>query len=75
MSASMSLIGTTAAAPSAPAAVTLADTSAATCAELTGLSLPGLPRSDTATVDANYVSGSGCQALRIPRIRVAGSRG
>jgi len=62
MSASVGLVATTAAAPSAPAAVTLADTSAATCAELTGLSLPGLPRSDTATVNANYVSGSGCQA-------------
>jgi Tannase and feruloyl esterase len=31
------------------------------CAALTGLSLPGLPGSDTATVTANEVAGSGCQ--------------
>ena len=31
------------------------------CAALTGLSLPGLPGPDTATVSANEVSGSGCQ--------------
>jgi Tannase and feruloyl esterase len=31
------------------------------CAALTGLSLPGLPGSDTATVSANEVAGSGCQ--------------
>jgi len=31
------------------------------CASLTGLYLPGLPGSDTATVTASYVSGSGCQ--------------
>jgi hypothetical protein len=49
------------AASSAPAGAALPATSAATCAELTGLSLPGLPGSDTATVSANYVAGSGCQ--------------
>jgi feruloyl esterase len=31
------------------------------CAALTGLSLPNLPGSDTATVSANEVAGSGCQ--------------
>jgi Tannase and feruloyl esterase len=31
------------------------------CAALTGLSLPGLPGSDTATVSAAEVAGSGCQ--------------
>jgi len=31
------------------------------CAALTGLSLPGLPGADTATVNANEVAGSGCQ--------------
>src|ERR1700749_1750876 len=31
------------------------------CASLTGVSLPGLPRHDTATVTANEVAGSGCQ--------------
>jgi Tannase and feruloyl esterase len=31
------------------------------CAALTGLSLPDLPGSDTATVSAAYVAGSGCQ--------------
>jgi hypothetical protein len=31
------------------------------CAALTGLSLPGLPGRDTATVTANEVAGSGCQ--------------
>jgi feruloyl esterase len=36
------------------------------CAALTGLSLPGLPRHDTATVSANEVAGSGCQvAIKI----------
>jgi len=31
------------------------------CSSLTGLSLPGLPRSDTSTVSAGEVPGSGCQ--------------
>lgn len=31
------------------------------CAALTGLSLPGLPGSDTATVSATEVLGSGCR--------------
>jgi Tannase and feruloyl esterase len=63
VSASVGLVAATAAAaaPSAPAAIALPDTSAATCAELTGLSLPGLPGFDTATVSADYVAGSGCQ--------------
>jgi hypothetical protein len=34
---------------------------AVSCAALTGLSLPDLPGSDTATVSANEVAGSGCQ--------------
>ena len=41
--------------------VTSARAPAVPCAALTGLSLPGLPGSDTATVSANEVSGSGCQ--------------
>jgi len=36
-------------------------TAAVACASLTGMSLPGLPGSDTATVTANEVPGSGCQ--------------
>ena len=40
---------------------TIARAPAVPCASLTGLVLPGLPGSDTATVTANYVSGSGCQ--------------
>jgi Tannase and feruloyl esterase len=52
----------------APAAHAVAGTHVASgrapavpCAALTGLSLPGLPGSDTATVSASEVSGSGCQ--------------
>ncbi|MBV8999008.1 MAG: tannase/feruloyl esterase family alpha/beta hydrolase [Solirubrobacterales bacterium] len=36
-------------------------TPALACSSLTGLSLPGLPGSDTATVSATEVAGSGCQ--------------
>jgi feruloyl esterase len=36
-------------------------TPALACSSLTGLSLPGLPGSDTATVNATEVAGSGCQ--------------
>ena len=54
-----------AAVPTAHAAVdafaTQMHTPAVPCAPLTGLSLPGLPGSDTATVTANQVAGSGCQ--------------
>ena len=49
------------AAPGASAAVTAATAPAEPCASLTGLSLPDLPGSDTATVTANEVAGSGCQ--------------
>jgi hypothetical protein len=63
IAASAGLVGTTAAigTPAAPAAVAARDVSAATCAALTGMSLPGLPGHDTATVTAAYVTGSGCQ--------------
>jgi len=51
--------------PAAPAAAGThgkdARASAEPCAALAGLSLPDLPGSDTATVAANEVSGSGCQ--------------
>jgi Tannase and feruloyl esterase len=51
--------------PAANAAVgihaTVGRTPVVPCAALTGTYLPGLPGSDTATVTANYVSGSGCQ--------------
>ena len=58
--------------PAATAAPTAASQKAATaaaaqkvpavpCAALTGLPLPGLPGSDTATVSATEVAGSGCQ--------------
>jgi Tannase and feruloyl esterase len=60
--AASALATTTAiAAPAAPAVITALDVSAQQCAALTGLSLPDLPGHDTATVTANYVSGSGCQ--------------
>jgi hypothetical protein len=61
VSASVGLFGTltAAAAPAAPTAI--AAPSAAQCAALTGLKLPDLPGSDTATVTANYVAESGCQ--------------
>jgi Tannase and feruloyl esterase len=63
VAASAGLAGTTAAigTQAAPAAVAAPDVSAATCAALTGMSLPGLPGHDTATVTAAYVTGSGCQ--------------
>ena len=58
-------LATAAGGPAAHAAasnhVTAARTPAVPCAALTGLSLPDLPGSDTATVTANEVSGSGCQ--------------
>jgi hypothetical protein len=41
--------------------VTATRAPAVACAALTGLSLPGLPGSDTATVSASEVAGSGCQ--------------
>jgi Tannase and feruloyl esterase len=41
--------------------VSALDVSAEQCASLTGVPLTGLPGHDTATVTANYVSGSGCQ--------------
>ena len=41
--------------------VNAARTPAVPCAALTGLSLPGLPGPDTATVSATEVAGSGCQ--------------
>ena len=64
IAASAGLVGTTAAigTQAAPAAVAAPDVSAATCAALTGMSLPELPGHDTATVTAAYVTGSGCQA-------------
>jgi hypothetical protein len=66
VSASMGLLGTMAAvaaptAPAAQAATAALDAPAAQCAALTGLNLPDLPGSDTATVSANEVAGSGCQ--------------
>jgi len=74
VAASMGAFGTaTGEASSAPRSagataerITQASSSAPTapakpCASLTGLSLPTLPRHDTATVTANYVTGSGCQ--------------
>jgi feruloyl esterase len=48
-------------APRAAATVKASITPAEPCANLSGLPLPGLPGSDTATVSANEVSGSGCQ--------------
>jgi feruloyl esterase len=64
--ASVGLWGTPAAtaapaAPAAPAAVAAPDAPAVMCAALTGLKLPDLPGSDTATVKATEVAGSGCQ--------------
>ena len=66
LSTSVGLLGTTTAlapaAVAAPVVVTAAQAaSAEQCASLTGLKLPDLPGSDTATVTANYVTGSGCQ--------------
>jgi hypothetical protein len=72
VSASVGLLGIPAAiaAPAAPAGKAAPIASAAKaamtapaepCGALTGLSLPGLPGSDTATVTANEVAGSGCQ--------------
>jgi len=60
VSASVGLFGTTAA-MAVPAATAAPNASAAMCAALTGLPLPDLPGSDTATVTANQVAGSGCQ--------------
>jgi Tannase and feruloyl esterase len=48
-------------APVTPAAMTAPAGPAEPCAALTGLSLPDLPGSDTATVTATEVAGSGCQ--------------
>jgi feruloyl esterase len=53
--------GVPAAQAAATTHVTVARTPAVPCAALTGLPLTGLPGSDTATVTASYVSGSGCQ--------------
>ena len=63
VSASMGLLGTMAAvaAPAAPAATAALDAPAAQCSALTGLKLPDLPGSDTATISPNEVAGSGCQ--------------
>jgi hypothetical protein len=58
--AAAGVLGTTAAV-AAPGAITALDASAAQCAALAGVSLPDLPGHDTATVSANYVTGSGCQ--------------
>jgi Tannase and feruloyl esterase len=66
------LIASTAAALGLAAGVPAANAAAGThahvarapvvpCAELTGMYLPNLPGSDTATVTANEVAGSGCQ--------------
>jgi Tannase and feruloyl esterase len=60
LSAAAALAGTTVAA-GGPAQAADAGTPAVTCAALAGLSLPDLPGSDTATVTANDVAGSGCQ--------------
>jgi hypothetical protein len=62
-SASVALLGIPAAsaAPAAPAAGAALAAPVKSCAALTGLSLPGLPGSDTATVNANEVAGRGCQ--------------
>jgi hypothetical protein len=49
------------AAVAVPTAVAASATTAEHCASLSGLSLPGLPGHDTATVSATEVSGSGCQ--------------
>jgi Tannase and feruloyl esterase len=54
-------VGVPAAQASAHAQANDTRTPAEPCAALTGLSLPGLPGSDTATVSANEVAGSGCQ--------------
>jgi feruloyl esterase len=54
-------IAAAAAAPAARAVVAARMAPVEPCAALTGLSLPGLPGSDTATVSANEVAGSGCQ--------------
>jgi feruloyl esterase len=63
VSASVGLWATTVAvaAPITPAAVAAPRAPAEPCAALTGLSLPGLPGSDTATVNATEAAGSGCQ--------------
>jgi hypothetical protein len=66
VSASVGLFGTLAAvaAPAAPAAAApalAAIAPAEPCAALNGLSLAGLPGSDTATVSASEAEGSGCQ--------------
>jgi len=53
--------GASAAHAAVGARVSQARTPVVPCAALTGLSLPGLPGSDTATVTANEVAGSGCQ--------------
>jgi Tannase and feruloyl esterase len=63
VSASVALLATpgASAAPAASGAVAAPDSSAVLCTVLTGLKLPDLPGSDTATVSANEVAGSGCQ--------------
>jgi hypothetical protein len=61
LSAAAALAGTTAAVGGPAARAADAGTPAVMCAALAGLSLPDLPGSDTATVTANDVAGSGCQ--------------
>ena len=69
VSASVGLLGMPAAAaapaaaqaPRAAAAAKASIPPAVPCPALSGMSLPGLPGSDTATVTANEVAGSGCQ--------------
>ena len=62
VAASVGMAGTAAsAAPAVPAASAALAAPAEPCGALTGLSLPGLPGSDTAAVSANEVAGSGCR--------------
>ena len=61
LSASMGLFATAARAAPLSAAGAEQIAPAIPCAALTGMSLPDLPGSDTATVNANEVAGSGCQ--------------
>jgi feruloyl esterase len=60
-SASLVAASASAAVPAVPVTAAAPDVPAGPCAALTGLTLPGLPGSDTATVNANEVAGSGCQ--------------
>jgi feruloyl esterase len=61
LSAAAALAGASSAVGGPAAQAADAGTPAVMCAALTGLTLPGLPGSDTATVSANEVAGSGCQ--------------